>query len=519
MPVDAPALFRRYQRLLADRSAFDDLWQEIVDYVLPFRAHVTSRNVVPGEKKTTLIFDSTGTRALTTAASAVHGTLTPSTMKWFSFSSRDRSLDDEPEVRVWLDTARDIILAALNSSNFDSEIQEAYIDLLGFGTACIEVQESDRGTGIVFRTHQPGRFVIAEDEFGFVDTVFIELELSIAAAAKRWGLENLSERSQRLFQSNPDERITVIHAIFPRDDVAVPGEAPTRRPVASVVIEAGTGSSSAHVIREGGFHEMPVMVARWRKLSGEVYGRGPGIDVLPDIRSLNKAVKLRFEAWVLALAPPIMTLDRAVIGEVRLKAFGRTHVRDINAIKPLEVGSRFDVSNFEEEKIRAAIRNGFFIDLFAMAEKPGTPVSATEIAARLQQMQRVMGPVVSRLQAELISPLINRVFRILFRRREIPPAPAPLMETGIDIVLEGPLARIMRLTDVESTNQFLLLVVPLAQVNPAVLSKIDFFEVVDVLARATGVPARVVRPTEEAVQLSTQQVLGQALQQVAVNGQ
>lgn len=531
MAVDVKEIVQFYSRLFnsSEVANFRALWQEIGDYMVPWRNSIITQ-VTPGTKLTDRIFDSTAPQALTLAASALHGSVTPSTLRWFSFTLPDEDLLDQEGVMEWLDETANQVFTTISESNFDSEAQELYSDLLAFGTGCMSFEENDaetskRFSGVRFHTQQPGTFVISEGPMGLVDTVFREIKMPVGALARRWGLDKISEQSRKLIEAQKfEEMVTVLHAIYPREQWSATSSAPSKLQFASTWIETGTGLTltggnlvNPHLLKDDGRREMPLMVPRWRKMSGEMYGRSPGMVVLPDVRTINQAVELRLKAWSLAIAPPIVTPDRGVIGNVRLEPFGRTYTRPGAEIKVLELPARFDVANFSEEQLRTVIKAGFFVDLLNFQAKPGTPISATEASIRFQTMQRILGPVVSRLQSEFLAPLVRNVLTLMARRgvlRELPPALASA-NVGLGLVFEGPLARVQRAADVEAINQFNSLVFPLAEVSRDVLAKIDFMEQVDSLAKATALPARIIRSRQEADKiLATQAQQAQQQQQM-----
>lgn len=499
----------RYDRLKVQQSNFANLWQEIADYMTPWRNAIVN-TVEPGTKLTSKIYDSTAVQALTIASSAVHGSVTPSTLRWFSLSLADQSLLDQ-DILIWLDSISNLIFTLLVSSNFDAEAQELYSDLLAFGTGALAIEEIDAHMGdifpgIRFQTQQPGTFVIAEGPNGIVDTVFREKPMRLGAIAQRWGLDKVSESTRTKVEAGKqDDMGTVLHMIYPRAAGAMDNSdivAPKNRPIASVWVELQPGGDVPHLLEERGRFDMPIFVPRWRKMSGEQLGRSPGMNVLPDVRTLNQAVELRLRAWSLAVGPPIITPDRGVIGSVRLEPFGRTYTRPGSTVEMLKIPSNFDVANFQEEQLRSVIRQGFFVDLLQFQAKPGNPISATEAAIRFQTMQRILGPVVSRLQSEFLSPLIRYIYRLLQRRNALPAPPPSIagLDPDLDIIFEGPLARVQRATDVEAINQFFSLALPLAEVVEEVIPRINGNEVVEAMAQAVSLPARLLNSREEAAE-------------------
>lgn len=486
------------------------LWQEIGDYMVPWRNMIVTK-ITPGSKLTDRIFDSTAPQALTTAASAIHSSVTPDNLRWFSFSLDDPELLQQDEVLPWLDEVANKLYKAITNSNFNSEAQELYSDLLAFGTGLMICEEEPLHSGLTFNgvrfhTQQPGTFTIAEGPDGRVDTVVRDLPMRAGAIVKRWGINKVSETIQKLMeQDKPEEMRQVFHCIYPRyEGSRFSGiKGPKSKKIASIWAEyeqgdnsvVSGGSGKLHLLQESGMDEMPAMAPRWRKISGETYGRSPGMLVLPDVRTLNQAVELRLKAWTLAIAPPIVAPDRGVVGQIRLQPFSRIYMRPGAKLETLNIPSNFDVANFSEEKIQRAIQAGFFVDLLQFQSKDGTPISATEASIRFQTMQKILGPVVSRLQSEFLAPLITRVLGIMSRAGALPDLPAALAQTniGLELVFEGPLSRVQRAASIESINQFMALITPVATVLGEIWTRVDSDAFVEELAMATALPPKLLR--------------------------
>ena len=64
-----------------------------------------------------------------------------------------------------------------------------------------------------------------------------------------------------------------------------------------------------------------------------------------------------------------------------------------------------------EEQRRGAIRDAFYVNQLMM--QSGTQMTATEVLQRTEEKMRLLGPVLGRLQSELLQPLITRAFNIL----------------------------------------------------------------------------------------------------------
>src|SRR5574342_503230 len=325
MPTPTIAqLAKRWQDLLTARSAREQEWADIIALIVPHkRAWRPDDLREPGEKTTRRLFDSTAIHAHKLLAASLHGTLTPSTQPWCSLVMRDEALNDQQPVKEWLEDTADRIHKALRQSNFNNAVHEMYLDLTSFATGCLFVEEKEpqaggQFAGLRFRSFGIGEYVLSNNWEGRVDTVFRKLRLTARACAQRpqW---TLSKKVSDLARSKPDTWIDIIHATFPRTDRNVASQRASQRPWASVYFELDT----KHKLEEGGFEEFPYMVPRWNLGSGEDYGDGPSHTALPDVLSINAAKEWILKALPMAVQPPTIERDDAVLMQPDLVPSGR----------------------------------------------------------------------------------------------------------------------------------------------------------------------------------------------------
>jgi hypothetical protein len=405
-------------------------------------------------------------------------------------------MDDE-EVAAWTKKSARFVFRLFQQSNFDSEVQETYGDDVTVATSALLIEEfmepdaPGQLGGYQFLALAPGTYVIAEDARGQVDTLMREVKMSIRAAVDKWTVAKLPARIQARYEAEPDEEITLLHAIYPRKGPRVsvdPGTKAKNLPFASHWIEL----ESQETIEESGFHEFPVAVCRWSKQSGELYGRGLGEIALPDSKTLNEGVKLRLQGWALAVRPAMKARHRGVIGRVKITPASVNIVRDMNDLAPIEMGSRFDVANFNEDKYRESIRSTFFNDKLTLPDK--SIITATEANQRVRQMQRILGPALGRLDHEKLRKVVSRAFRIAIRSGALDPIPNALLAAAggnkakIAVSFVGPLARAQRAQELESMGEFVNAVVPLTQVFSEIPDNIDADALVQFAGRATAMP-------------------------------
>jgi hypothetical protein len=256
------------------------------------------------------------------------------------------------------------------------------------------------------------------------------------------------------------------------------------------------------------------MVPRYLKASFELgYGRSPAMTALPDVKMLNKMSETTIRAAQKQVDPPLMVPDDGFMLPIRTVPGGlnfyRSGTRD--RLEPLNIGANNPLGLSMEEQRRTAIRSAFFVDQLIMGEGP--QMTATEVIQRTEEKMRLLGPVLGRLQAELLQPLINRVFNILVRQQAFPPAPDNLKELDLDIEYVSPLAKAQRSGDVQSVMRLFELIGPMGQLDPGVFDYMDTDGMVKYLIKVLGVPASVVRGEDEVYQVRTERAQQQAQQQ------
>jgi hypothetical protein len=293
-----------------------------------------------------------------------------------------------------------------------------------------------------------------------------------------------------------------VHAVYPRGDVQAGKLGSQNMPYVERYLELDT----QHICGRGGYEEFPFLVSRWEVVGDGPWGFGPGHMALPDVRTINtlrELMLLQLQLWV---QPPLTALEEAVVGNISLESLAVNVITRENALKPLDLTGRPDLVKIEEETLRQSIRGLFFADALAGLPPPdATTMTAFEVAQRIEQMQRLMGPAFTRLLSEMLDPLADRVFGILWRADVFPPVPREVVlaaqrnQGQLDVEYEGPLARAQRGSEVKAVSESLAVagqIVGLTQ-NMAVLDNIDIDLAWRVVAEANGTPRHLIRDTAQ----------------------
>jgi len=212
--------------------------------------------------------------------------------------------------------------------------------------------------------------------------------------------------------------------------------------------------------------------------------------------SFNQAYELTLESALKQIEPPIMTTQRGLLSDMEMFAGGVNVVGDMQDLAPFPVGGDVNSGIVIIEDLRMQIRRAFYEDQLELKESPA--MTATEVQVRYELMQRLLGPTLGRLQADLLDPLIKRTFFMLLRAGRIP-FPTDILEQGDNIEVEyvGPLPRAQKSDKAAAMLGLYGQIATLAEINPGLLDIVDDTKLFIEVAELTGVPASVIRSRSE----------------------
>src|SRR5210317_321434 len=418
-------LLKRFDRLKSQRQNWETHWQEVADYMQPRKADVTKLRS-RGDKRTELIFDSSPLQAVELLAASLHGMLTNPSTPWFSLRFKQNDIENEDEAKEWLEDATEVMYSAFNKSNFQQEIFELYHDLITFGTAAMFIEEDDEDV-LKFSTRHINEIFIAENDKGRIDTVFRKFSLSARAVMQKFG--DVSMNIATKAQKDPYQEVEILHAVYPRSDFDPTKQDKENMPFESVYLDAESGNE----LSVSGFREFPFVVPRYLKASHEIYGRSPAMTALPDVKMLNEMSKTTIKSAQKQVDPPLLVPDDGFILPIRTVPGGLNFYRSgsRDRIEPLNIGANNPLGLNMEEQRRKAIQSAFYVDQLILGQGP--QMTATEVMQRTEEKMRLLCPVLGRLQAELLQPLINRVYNLMVRQKAFQPAPDFMQDSSIEI--------------------------------------------------------------------------------------
>ncbi len=376
-----------------------NLYKRALDLRAPWlnRWDMARRYTVPtSDEDMATIFDATAMDASDNLAASIYSLLTPPESLWVQLIGESAQSQNA-------DIATSALRANLNDSNFYTTIHQCYMDLVTLGTACLCMAESPIGASSAFTFTA----IPMTDIAILPNAVFHTTSMPACDVLDKYPAWTPPSDLRDSISRNPEMPLKLVQSLVGTDFTAW--------------LDVG-GDIENNIVSTGTFETNPYIIFRWSLASGELYGRGPVLRALPDIKTANKVVELVLKNATIAVTGIWQADDDGVInlsninltpGAIIPKAVGSS------GLTPLTSAANFDVSQLILKDLRERIRHALLADrLGLLSEKEMT---ATEILARNTDMMRILGATYGRLLHEFIRPLCDRGLQILARRGIIEP--------------------------------------------------------------------------------------------------
>ena len=519
MEADGAKLIKRLGQIKDKRTVIEDSWRQSFNLTYPLRGAgfetmgaasggATNQNASVAQSRQAEILDTTGTDSVRILASALMAGLTPSNSRWPGFEVENES-DEE---RRWLDDAADTIWQSVHASNYDAVGFDCMLDMAIAGMFPMFVEEAEGGGYQFEQWPLANTYFACSKPGGIVDTVFNEFQLSAEQAVKSYGENMLSEKIREAATLKPDTMFSFVRCVYPRSGAN--GKMPRNMPIASVHIEA----DSKKVVRESGYHEMPIGVPRWSPVPGSAYAFGPVFEALPDIKTLNTVVGYVLSNADLAIAGMWGAVDDGVLNPRTVRVGPRKIIimAEKENMWPLQPATKFDIAVLEIDRLQRAIRKVLMADQLEPQQKAGTPPTATEIVVRVELIRQLLGPIYGRMQSEYLQWLVGRCFGIAFRAGVLGNPPRSLAEKVLTVKYFSPIARAQKAVDVTAMDRYELSLMNQAAIRgEEVLDNYEWDAAARERAELLGVPAKLI-PDEDVVKAAREKRGQQAQAQQAM---
>ncbi len=493
---------RRFDDVFKVYENWRSRWQEICNYIAPYRGAFDNDEPNRGERRDQYIVNGTAVDANGILAAGMQSGMTSLSRPWFRLGLLDPELSEYAPVRRFLDECANQILGIYARTNIYECTHNVYEELGGPGTGAMAIFEDFDN---VMRGHSftIGEYAIACGSDGRVDTFARKRKMTVVEMIREFGEDNVSESVKNCWeQGNLGQLFEVYHLIEPNDTRIPDMVDALNKPYRSVYWEPGEKNKYLAV---RGFEEFPIMVPRWQvSRSADWYGRGPGWKALPDVKQLQVMEKDKLLAIRLAVRPPLKAPSSAKSTLISLLPGAVTFSDDNGSggVTPMfEVNQNTQHLVAEIDRVEQRIKRAFYADLFLMmVESDRREITAREVAERHEEKLLIIGPTLERLQNDFYDPMIARSFAILQRANLLPEIPRELHGKVIKVDYISILAQAQKMVATNTIAQavaFAGQVGTIQQTNAPVLDVLDLDQAVRKYAEAVGLSPEIVRSIED----------------------
>jgi hypothetical protein len=548
-------LFNERQRLnilegemRTEANNWKNHYKELSDFILPRRSRFFTSNVNRIDNRSQKILDSTATLSSRTLQSGLMTGVTSPAKPWFKLGMSNLGLMDQSGVKEYLEDITDLLRMVFLRSNLYNILPTCYGDIGTFGTGCVFMEEDDQDI-VKFRTFPIGSYMISTDSKGKVNVFFREFEMTVRQVVEKFGggleamasgnisWKNISTAVQNLYQHNQLEaRVIVCHVVIPNEEYKVNSIDPKYKLFRSYYYEksiSNYNTSQKHsldvenkFLRVSGYDYFPALVPRWEVTGEDSYGsNSPGQVALGDVKQLQLTEERILNALDHKVKPPM-------VGPTNLKNAKASsipgHITFVDEREGVKGFRRlfeidFDVRETEmkQQQLRQRISKAYYEDLFLMmAQSDRREITAREIEERHEEKLLVLGPVLERINLDLLDPLIDNTLQILDKRGLLPSVPEELEGADYNVEYISMMAQAQKLSGVGFIERLMAFIQNTSSYAPEILHKYDFEKIGEKYAELLGTPTNFVRSEEEVAEriAAEQQAMAQQQQsQNAVN--
>ncbi|MCM1324663.1 MAG: portal protein [Acetobacter sp.] len=500
-------VLKKFAVMKAERAKWEPMWNKAAEMCSVDSELFTMDN--RGRVKQA-VFDSTARNALSCFAASMKSVMVPTTSRWHRLKPVNPELDENPEVRHYLEKATNLLfrMRYAANSNFATE-SDVLFNQLGIYGHAVWMVEDDIGRGIVYRTIPVKEAYIKKNDRGQLEAVFREYELSAAEAVARFG-HKLSSEIRQAAMTTPARMFKFLHAVYERDDYEPKKKDFRGMKYASVHLEM----SNKRVVQQGGYRTCPYMAPRFLGIAGSSYGDSPAMQAFYDMLTANEMGKTILRTGQLQANPPILTnmglIDTNKLGSAGAVIRGGLDNQGKPAAVSMQYGNNLAITVEMQREVRAAIERAFLVPLFQSLTQ-SKQMTATEVEKRELEKSMLLAPMCERISAEWLTGNIERELDILSNYGVLDEVPEELMYEGaIAIEFESPAVHLQTSEAIMGLYRTIEAASTLAQVNPQVLDIFDTESALRQVADYYGVSMDVVRPEKEMLRLQQRATLANA---------
>ena len=494
------------------KQHWHNIWELCGEYVHTRKQHFLS-SPLPGEFLTEQLFSSIAPHANSAMSSALLGQLWPNGARSVRLS-RPKHIPDTKENKTYYTKITQVFTDFLDQpeANLVPALSEYLFDQGAFGIAGIHRKKTDDFMQpLKFFPVTVKNLLVEENKEGRITSVFIDDMYTVRQLVETFGLDNVSKvNADKYMKGVFNEKVRVMQVVEPRMVNNPKYQFGNKNfPISSIHFEWDTSK----ILKESGFLQHPLVVARFAKATREVYGRSPAMFAMPAILRLNLVMEILMMNSEKVGSPPLYLLDNGALGPTIVD----TSADALNVFQTTGLGEKSPIGTISDvgdlrpllelaETFKTEITQAFLIDkLLDMNNETRMTLGEAQIRDRIRgdantalyrrQMNELFTPLLQGAFNDLLGmghmgvirgskqeeDMINRGLEPLY----LPEAVKDALEKDLpiyEIDYVSPAARVMKTEQMQGLTSFLDIAMGVGAGMPEALHNVD----IDAIIRETA---------------------------------
>lgn len=501
------------------------LFTDIRDFLAPRTARLEGERANDPTRQDLKIIHSGPRFAVRTLPAGMQSGVTSPMRPWFRLGLPDTDLQDFQPVKEWLFAVESIMRQYMSRSNVYDRLKSTYGTMGTYGTSCFFLDEDDED---VFRGYDfpIGSFRIATSESNRVNTMFRDVSMSTIQMIRKFKDKTPDRVKLAYDRGDYYERFNVTHIVEPNENYDVNSMLSNRKKHASVWCDMSLDADKM-ILKYSGYDYNPMFGIRWDLIGEDAYGIGCGEFAIGDGKQIQLMEKRKLQG-IDKNVNPTMVADASLRNQRTsmlpgdttyvngLIATGNQGYKPAYQVNPYINELREEIAGVSE-RIDEAFYKNLFLTVIELGDQPN--ITATQINAMREEKLLLLGPVLERLNDELLDPMIDAVFSILSANGMLPPAPEEIQGMPLRVEYISVLAQAQKAMGIGNIERFVGFVGNMSMLDPGARHKLNSDEAIDAYADAVAVPPKLLRSNEEVEGMRQRDAQAAQAQQMAENAQ
>lgn len=439
-------IISRYIASKTTREYWRGFMDEAYKYIFPNRNtwdSYPSTTDPEAKRKNPDVYDITAPLAARSFVGKMFTVLTPPFKRWAQYTAGTAIPKERRKaVNEYLQTENEKLFNYIKQSNFPLAITECYMDII-MGTAVLMIEEGPDEKPLIFSCLPTSTCSFEEDSQSIIQNIYREhYKLKMRDILGKWPNAVIPADRKTQIEADTETEFALLDCIIYDED---------KQNYTYYV----SFLDDARVIFQETSPSQRIIVFRWNKLPGEVWGRGIAHDAMPTIKSVNEEIKLMFEASEIGTFPPMIAYDGAFFNTSNINLSPKTFITvkglpgQAPPIRSLEFNPNLQLAQLVISELQNIIKRAFYDEPLGPIDAPKK--TATEVSIRQQSFAEEIGAAFGRLEIEFLSRIIERCTYIL-RKKGFLDRGIVIDSKQIDLKYQSPLALLQNQEDLEATS-------------------------------------------------------------------